>query len=191
MVDNPHLLLQNGDEFCDLQSGLQLSSCWCVFYSNGEWWFCRLLTLLGTSKGFRIFTTDPFAKSYETKEGNIAILEMLFSTSLVALILSPRRLQITNTKVCHQCNQRVKAMLFLWARNSCGNRSIDTVYVQRGTTICELTFPTTVLAVKLNRNRLAVVLEDQIYVYDIQTMKLLSTIQTSPNPHGMFLCHWD
>lgn len=25
---------------------------------------------------------------------------MLFSTSLVALILSPRRLQITNTKVC-------------------------------------------------------------------------------------------
>jgi len=108
---------------------------------------------VGTSKGFRIFTTDPFTKSYETKEGNIAILEMLFSTSLVALILSPRRLQITNTK--------------------------------RGTTICELTFPTTVLAVKLNRNRLAVVLEDQIYVYDIQTMKLLSTIQTSPNPHAI------
>lgn len=54
---------------------------------------------VATSKGFRIFTTDPFAKSYETKEGNIAIIEMLFSTSLVALILSPRRLQITNTKV--------------------------------------------------------------------------------------------
>lgn len=52
-----------------------------------------------TPKGFRIFTTDPFAKSYETKEGNIAVIEMLFSTSLVALILSPRRLQITNTKV--------------------------------------------------------------------------------------------
>lgn len=52
-----------------------------------------------TAKGFRIFTTDPFAKSYETKEGNIAVIEMLFSTSLVALILSPRRLQITNTKV--------------------------------------------------------------------------------------------
>jgi hypothetical protein len=27
------------------------------------------------------------------------VIEMLFSTSLVALILSPRRLQITNTKV--------------------------------------------------------------------------------------------
>lgn len=58
-----------------------------------------LTDLSATSKGFRIFTTDPFAKSYETKDGNIALVEMLFSTSLVALILSPRRLQITNTKV--------------------------------------------------------------------------------------------
>ena len=55
---------------------------------------------VGYSKGFSIFTVDPaFSKVFETKEGNIAILEMLFSTSLVALILSPRRLQITNTKV--------------------------------------------------------------------------------------------
>ncbi|THC97872.1 hypothetical protein EYZ11_002623 [Aspergillus tanneri] len=108
---------------------------------------------VATSKGFRIFTTDPFAKSYETKEGNIAIIEMLFSTSLVALILSPRRLQITNTK--------------------------------RQSTICELTFPTTVLAVKLNRKRLVIVLEDQIYLYDIQTMKLLYAIETSPNPNAI------
>ncbi|OAT04459.1 autophagy-like protein 18 [Blastomyces gilchristii SLH14081] len=108
---------------------------------------------VGTSKGFRIFTTDPFAKSYETKEGNIAIIEMLFSTSLVALILSPRRLLITNTK--------------------------------RQSTICELTFPTTVLAVRLNRKRLVIVLEDQIYLYDIQTMKLLYTIETSPNPSAI------
>ncbi|EPS32565.1 hypothetical protein PDE_07525 [Penicillium oxalicum 114-2] len=108
---------------------------------------------VATSRGFRIFTTDPFAKSYETKEGNIAVIEMLFSTSLVALILSPRRLQITNTK--------------------------------RQSTICELTFPTTVLSVKLNRKRLVIVLEDQIYLYDIQTMGLLSTIDTSPNPHAI------
>ncbi|RVX66832.1 Autophagy-related protein 18 [Exophiala mesophila] len=106
---------------------------------------------VGTSRGFRIFTTDPFAKCFESRDaGNIAILEMLFSTSLVALILSPRRLQIKNTK--------------------------------RNSIICELTFPTTVLSVKLNRKRLVIVLEDQIYLYDIQTMKLLYTIETSPNP---------
>lgn len=58
-----------------------------------------LTALIATPKGFQIFTTEPFAKSYEAKEGNIAVIEMLFSTSLVALILSPRRLQIQNTKV--------------------------------------------------------------------------------------------
>jgi autophagy-related protein 18 len=40
------------------------------------------------------------------------------------------------------------------------------------------------LAVKLNRKRLIVVLEEQIYVYDISNMKLLHTIETSPNPNG-------
>ncbi|KAL2051708.1 hypothetical protein ABVK25_008122 [Lepraria finkii] len=108
---------------------------------------------VGTSRGFRIYTTDPFSKCFETKQGDIALLEMLFSTSLVALILSPRRLQITNTK--------------------------------RQSTICELTFPTTVLAVRMNRKRLVVILEDQIYLYDISNMKLLYTIETSPNPNAI------
>ncbi|KAI9705502.1 MAG: autophagy protein [Candelina mexicana] len=108
---------------------------------------------VGTTKGFRIYYTDPFSKCFETKDGNISILEMLFSTSLVATILSPRRLQITNTK--------------------------------RQSIICELTFPTTVLAVRLNRKRLVVVLEDQIYLYDISNMELLYTIDTSPNPNAI------
>lgn len=56
--------------------------------------------------------------------------------------------------------------------------------LQRQSTICELTFPTTVLAVRMNRKRLAVILEDQIYLYDISNMKLLYTIETSPNPNG-------
>lgn len=36
----------------------------------------------------------------------------------------------------------------------------------------------------MNRKRLVVVLEDQIYLYDISNMKLLYTIDTSPNPLG-------
>ena len=58
-------------------------------------------------------------------------------------------------------------------------------FLQRQSTICELTFPTTVLAVRMNRKRLVVILEDQIYLYDISNMKLLYTIETSPNPTGM------
>ncbi|KAI9724160.1 MAG: autophagy protein [Chrysothrix sp. TS-e1954] len=111
------------------------------------------LLAVGTANGFRLYNTDPFTQCYETHEGDVSLLEMLFSTSLVALVFSPRRLVITNTK--------------------------------RNSTICELTFPTTVLAVRLNRKRLVVVLEHQIYLYDISNMDQIQVINTSPNPHGI------
>lgn len=41
------------------------------------------------------------------------------------------------------------------------------------------------LAVRLNRKRLAVVLEEEIYLYDISNMTLLYTIATSPNPSAI------
>lgn len=44
-----------------------------------------------------------------------------------------------------------------------------------------MTFPTPLLAVKLNRKRLLAVLEEQIYVYDISNMLLLHTIETTSN----------
>ncbi|KAG5459335.1 MAG: hypothetical protein BJ554DRAFT_273, partial [Olpidium bornovanus] len=122
-------------------------------------------------RGVRSAASRVSAQSENNPDGGIGIVEMLFCTSLVALVgagekpaFSPRRLQITNTKVrpvgyCRCC-------------------------VPRQSTICELTFPTSILAVKLNRKRLIVVLEEQIYVYDISNMKLLHTIETSSNPHG-------
>ncbi|KAK1834642.1 WD40-repeat-containing domain protein [Podospora conica] len=108
---------------------------------------------VGTSNGFRIYHTDPFTRIFNSDEGNVSIIEMLFSTSLVALILSPRHLIIQNTK--------------------------------RASVICELTFPSAVLAVRLNRKRLAVILEEEIYLYDISNMSLLHTIATSPNPSAI------
>ncbi|KAJ1666537.1 autophagy protein [Coemansia sp. RSA 1813] len=115
---------------------------------------------VGTKNGYKIYNCEPFGKCYARSEGGIGIVEMLFCTSLVALVgsgdqpaLSPRRLQIINTK--------------------------------RQSIICELTFPTTILAVKLNRRRLIAVLEEQIYVYDISNMKLLHTLETPPNPSAI------
>ena len=130
---------------------------------------------VGTRHGYKLYNCDPFGRCYikrmdihmgdnnhgrlthKAGNGGIAIVEMLFCTSLVALVgigdqpsASPRRLQIVNTK--------------------------------RQSTICELTFPKSVLAVKLNRKRLVVVLEEQMYIYDISNMKLLHTIETSSNP---------
>jgi autophagy-related protein 18 len=62
----------------------------------------------------------------------------------------------------------------------------ETLTIQRQSTICELIFPTSVLSVKMNRKRLIVVLETEIYIYDISSMKLLDTIETGPNPNGEF-----
>ncbi|KAI8970132.1 WD40-repeat-containing domain protein [Mycotypha africana] len=115
---------------------------------------------IGTERGYRIYNCDPFGKCYSKQAGGTGIVEMLFCTSLVALVgagehpaFSPRQLQIINTK--------------------------------RQTTICELSFPTAILAVKMNRRRLIVVLEEQIFLYDISNMKLLHTIDTNPNPNAI------
>lgn len=52
--------------------------------------------------------------------------------------------------------------------------------------ICELLFPSSILAVKLNRKTLVIVLEAEIYIYDISNMRLLHVIETTPNPEGMW-----
>ena len=53
--------------------------------------------------------------------------------------------------------------------------------------ICELLFPSSILAVKLNRKTLVIVLETEIYIYDISNMRLLHVIETAPNPDGKYI----
>ncbi|KAJ8323621.1 autophagy protein [Batrachochytrium dendrobatidis] len=64
-------------------------------------------------------------------------------------------------------------------------RRLQIINTKRQSTICELTFLTAILAVKLNRMRLIVILEEHIYIYDIGNMKLMHTIDTSPNPNAL------
>lgn len=64
-------------------------------------------------------------------------------------------------------------------------RRLKIVNSKRNTTICELTFQTTILAIKMNRDSLIVVLEETIYIYDITGMRLLHTIETPSNPSGL------
>ena len=114
---------------------------------------------LGTSKGYDIFNCNPFGKFYSESEpdtGGYSIVEMLFSTSLVALVgngdsphLSPRKLRLVNTK--------------------------------KHSIICEITFPTSILSVKMNKRRLVVLLSLQIYIYDINNMTLLHVIDRDAN----------
>ncbi|KAK7462720.1 autophagy protein [Stygiomarasmius scandens] len=115
---------------------------------------------VGTRKGYSITNCDPFGRVYTMNDGARGIVEMLFCTSLIALVgaadqpqSSPRKLQIVNTK--------------------------------RQSMICELLFPSSILAVKLNRKTLVIVLESEIYIYDISNMRLLHVIETTPNPNAI------
>ncbi|EIW74444.1 WD40 repeat-like protein [Coniophora puteana RWD-64-598 SS2] len=115
---------------------------------------------VGTRKGYSITNCDPFGRVYTQNDGARGIVEMLFCTSLIALVgaadhpqSSPRKLQIVNTK--------------------------------RQSMICELLFPSSILAVKLNRKTLVIVLEAEIYIYDISNMRLLHVIETTPNPDAI------
>lgn len=56
---------------------------------------------------------------------------------------------------------------------------------QKNSTICELTFHGMVVAVKMNRKRLLVVLEETVFVYDISNMKMLHSQLTPSNPAGI------
>ncbi|KAA1477431.1 WD40 repeat-like protein [Dentipellis sp. KUC8613] len=115
---------------------------------------------VGTRKGYSITNCDPFGRVYTMNDGARGIVEMLFCTSLIALVgaadqpsSSPRKLQIVNTK--------------------------------RQSMICELLFPSSILAVKLNRKTLVIVLENEIYIYDISNMRLQHVIETTPNPEAI------
>ncbi|XP_076931529.1 autophagy-related protein 18b-like [Bidens hawaiensis] len=56
---------------------------------------------------------------------------------------------------------------------------------ETGTALHELNFLTSVLAVCLNKKRLIVVLQGQTFIYDINSLAILDTIDTVPNLKGL------
>ncbi|KAH3671775.1 hypothetical protein WICMUC_004566 [Wickerhamomyces mucosus] len=116
---------------------------------------------IGTSKGYKIFNSSPFGKCYSRfDQGGIGIIEMLFQTSLIVIS-------------------------GIGDQPSMSPRRLKILNTKKNSTICELTFPTTILSIKLNKSRLVILLEEQIYIYDINNMRLLHTIETSSNVNGL------
>ena len=96
---------------------------------------------VGTTRGLDIYHCDPFTPAFSMVGGGVRIVEMLFTSSLLAIVgsgevpnLSPRTLVLYNTK--------------------------------KNSVICEINFPTTILSVGLNRKRISVVLHSHIHVLD-------------------------
>lgn len=116
---------------------------------------------VGTKRGYKLFSLSSVEKLdhiYDNLSENedICIVERLFSSSLVAIVSLSSPRKL---KVCH---------------------------FKKGTEICNYSYSNSILAVKLNRQRLIVCLEESLYIHNIRDMKVLHTIRdTPPNPTGL------
>ncbi|OMP02529.1 hypothetical protein CCACVL1_02775 [Corchorus capsularis] len=115
---------------------------------------------ISTKDGFKIFDSNTGRLCYERSVGAFIIVEMLYSSSLLAIVgageqpsLSPRRLCLFNTTT--------------------------------NAPLREMTFLTSILAVRLNRKRLVVVLQEKTYIYDSNSLAILDTVDTVPNLKGL------
>ncbi|PSS34399.1 Autophagy-related protein like [Actinidia chinensis var. chinensis] len=116
----------------------------------------------GTSHGFRIYNCDPFKETFRRnlKSGGFGIVEMLFRSNILALVGGKANSQYPPNKV------------IIWDDHQ--SRCIG-----------EFSFRSEVRAVKLRRDRIVVVLEHKIYVYNFMDLKLLHQIETLANPRGL------
>jgi hypothetical protein len=83
------------------------------------------------------------------------MIEMMYKTNFIALVF-------TNAK------QKV----VIWDDYEKKNRT-------------EITFKTDVKKIQLNKNMLAVVLENQTFVFSFMDLKLIESIKTGANPYGI------
>ncbi|KAK2988956.1 hypothetical protein RJ640_026224, partial [Escallonia rubra] len=116
----------------------------------------------GTSRGFRIYNCEPFKETFrrDLKNGGFGIVEMLFRCNILALVGGKANSQYPPNKV------------IIWDDHQ--SRCIG-----------EFSFRSEVRAVKLRRDRVVVVLEHKIYVYNFMDLKLLHQIETLANPRGL------
>ncbi|XP_064634438.1 WD repeat domain phosphoinositide-interacting protein 2-like isoform X2 [Lineus longissimus] len=114
---------------------------------------------VGTKTGYKLFSLSSIEKLdaiYDNDSEDINTVERLFSSSLVAIVSLSSPRKL---KVCH---------------------------FKKGTEICNYSYSNTILAVRLNRLRLVVCLEESLYIHNIRDMKVLHTIRdTPPNPPGL------
>ncbi|KAK7822638.1 hypothetical protein U0070_001986 [Myodes glareolus] len=65
-------------------------------------------------------------------------------------------------------------------------RQMNVYHFKKGTEICNYSYSSNILSIRLNRQRLLVCLEESIYIHNIKDMKLLKTLLDIPsNPTGL------
>ena len=116
---------------------------------------------VGTTDGFKIFNVDPFRETFCRNFPNgISIVEMLFRCNLIAFVGSYENVIYPPNKVMIWDDHQTKC-------------------------IGELTFKADVLAVRLRRDRIVVVLNSKVFIYRFSDLKLIDQIATLPNSRGL------
>ncbi|KAJ7977534.1 Autophagy-related protein like [Quillaja saponaria] len=115
-----------------------------------------------TDNGFRISNCDPYSELFrrEFGGGGIGVVEMLFRCNILALVGGGSQPQYPPNKV------------MIWNDHE-------------GRCIGELSFRAAVRGVRLRRDRIFVVLEQKVFVYNFADLKLLHQIETIANPKGL------
>ncbi|KAL3827846.1 hypothetical protein ACJIZ3_016648 [Penstemon smallii] len=118
----------------------------------------------GTDRGFRIYNCDPFReifrRDFDGNGGGVGAVEMLFRCNILALVGGGDAPQYPLNKV------------MIWDDHQ--SRCIG-----------ELSFRSEVRGVRLRRDRIIVILEQKIFVYNFADLKLLHQIETIANPKGL------
>jgi hypothetical protein len=116
--------------------------------------------VVGTALGVRVYRLHPFSRAYlSDAPGPTGIAELLFTTSLLAL-----------------CGTG--------AHDAASPRRLRVLNTRDDTPICELSFVSAVLAVAMNHEFMAAVLENRVHLYSLADMALRRTVETAPNPRG-------
>ncbi|XP_023637673.1 autophagy-related protein 18e [Capsella rubella] len=120
--------------------------------------------IVGTNRGFDVYSCNPMIKksiSRAPHELGFKTAEMLFLSNLFALVGNG-----------YNNSEYPPHKVFVWDDH-------------RNTCFCELAFKSEVIAVKLTREHIVVVLKQKVYVYSFNTLKVYRVIETSMNPKGL------
>jgi WD40 repeat protein len=116
---------------------------------------------VGTQTGFRIINSIPFKNNFcRDMNGGIGLIEMLNRSNIVALIGGGKSPRYASNK------------LVLWDDH-------------KAKEISEMRFMSHVKNVKMKRDRIFVVTEDKIYVFNFNTLELLDSLETKNNQKGI------
>ncbi|XP_033039765.1 WD repeat domain phosphoinositide-interacting protein 1 isoform X2 [Trachypithecus francoisi] len=115
---------------------------------------------IGAKAGYKLFSLSSVEQLDQVHGSNeipdVYIVERLFSSSLVVVV--------SHTKP----------------------RQMNVYHFKKGTEICNYSYSSNILSIRLNRQRLLVCLEESIYIHNIKDMKLLKTLLDIPaNPTGL------